>query len=150
MRKLSCTLVASLIGAGLLVAAPSASAEMPSGMEIADRGDFPGTWGMACANHYMEGHRTAKVCWDFEDENFWVKDDERDGYSAVASWSIPAEVPALSASGYCRNKSGNGTWRYCHVRNSDNGVIVFGAGVYDGNARDKWPARFQDWTRETL
>jgi hypothetical protein len=149
MRKLSRTLLASLVGAGLLVSATPASAEMPSGMVIGRAAGSPPS-GLACASHYMEGHRTAKVCWDIEDDNFWVKDDERDGYSAVASWSIPAEVPTLSASGYCRNKSGNGTWRKCHVRNSSNGIMVFGAGVYDGNGRDKWPARFQDWTRETL
>jgi hypothetical protein len=150
MRKLTCTVLASLIGAGLLFTAAPASAEMPSGMEIAHRGSFPGTWGMACASHHMDGRMTAKVCWDIEDDNLWVRDDERDGYSAVASWSIPNDNPVFSASGYCRNKSGNGTWRYCHVANGDNGLIVFGAGVYDGNGRDKWPARFQDWTKETL
>jgi hypothetical protein len=149
VRKLTSALLATLFGVGLLAAAPPGSAEMPSGMVIGRAGGSPPS-GMACASHHMDGHRTAKVCWDFEDENFWVKDDERDGYSAVVSWSIPAEVPSLSVSGYCRNKSGNGTWRYCNVRNGDNGVIVFGAGVYDGDRRDKWPARFQDWTRETL
>lgn len=142
-------MLASLIGACLVVAASPASAAMPSRMVIGHSGGSPPS-GLACASHYMHGHRDAKVCWDIQDDNFWVRDYERDGYSAVASWSIPAEIPSLSVSGYCRNKSGNGTWRYCHVRNGDNGVIVFGAGVYDGNRRDKWPSRFQDWTRETL
>jgi hypothetical protein len=151
MRKLSRTLLASLIGAGLLVAVPSASADMPSGMEIGlGPAKFPGSDGMKCTSHYMDGHRDSRVCWDGDNDRFWVKDDERDGYSAVASWSIPAESPAFSTSGYCRNKEKAHHWAFCQVENGGGGQIVFGAGVYDGNGENKWPSRFQGWTRDAL
>jgi hypothetical protein len=112
---------------------------------------------VACTHHRMDGERTASVCYDSFNtlggfnNGFWVKDEARDGYSAVASWNIPAaDGRPNPASGYCRNKSGNGTWRWCTVAIGGEGRVGFAAGVYDGDARDKWPARFQNWTWEDL
>jgi hypothetical protein len=147
MKKLSSTLLASLIGAGVLVAAPSASADMPSNMEIGiGPVKFPGSDGMMCASHHMRDHRDSRVCWDRENDRFYVKDDERDGYSAVASWSIPGK-----ASGYCRNKEKAGHWAICNLTPSPADTeIIFAAGVYDGNGETHWPSRFQDWTDAVL
>jgi hypothetical protein len=145
MRKIASTLFASLVGAGLLVAAPSASA-MPSNMEIgigpvkAPRGPA-----LVCASHYLHHHRDAKVCWDSSNDRFYVGDAERDGYSAVASWSIPGR-----ASGYCRNMEKAGHWAICDLTPSPADTeIIFGAGVYDGSA-PHWPSRFQGWTSGVL
>jgi hypothetical protein len=146
MRKLSTTLLASLIGAGLVVAAAPASADMPSNMEIGiGPVKFPGSDGMICASHHMRGERDSRVCWDSENDRFYVKDAEKDGYSAVASWSIPGK-----ASGYCRNKERAGRWAICSLTPSPADTeIVFGAGVYDAT-EPHWPSRFQGWTRAAL
>ena len=146
MKKLSGALLASAIGAGLLVAVPSATADMPDNMVIADGPvKFPGSDGLMCISHYMHGARDARVCWDRENDRFYVKDDERDGYSAVASWSIPSK-----AAGYCRNKEKAGHWAICQVQTAgQDGQIVFGAGVWDATA-PHWPSHFQQWTRDTL
>lgn len=146
MKKLRNAMLGSMIGAGVLAAAPAATADMPSNMEIGlGPVEFPGSDGMTCASHHMKGARTARVCWDGENDRFYVKDDEKDGYSAVASWSIPGK-----ASGYCRNKEGNRRWALCQVGHSPADTeIVFGAGVYDAT-EPHWPSRFQGWTRDTL
>ena len=152
MKKLSSAILASLIGAGLLVAASPAAAAMPDGMTVATKQKFPGSDGMACTHQTLHGERTATVCYEGYNtlagyqNGFWVKDEHRDGYSAVASWSIPAAQGRPNpASGYCRNRSGDGTWAWCTLFISGQGRIGFGAGVYDGNGTERWPARFQGW-----
>jgi hypothetical protein len=157
MGKLRTTALASLLAAGLLLAAGQAAAGMPSNMVVGVKDHFPGTGGMACTHMSLRGERRSTVCYDSFNtlggfnNGFWVKDEARDGYSAVASWSIPAaDGRPNPASGYCRNKSGDGTWRWCTVAIGGEGRIGFGAGVYDGNGKDKWPARFQGWEWEGL
>jgi hypothetical protein len=145
VRKLS-SILAALIAAGLLVAGLSASAGdgMPPGMEVADPADFAGSAGMVCTRQKVDGAVTSRACWDPGTQRMWVKDDEPDGYSGVASWSIPA----FAVSGYCRNKLEAGSWGYCQYAFRDfveDGQILFGAGVYNDDGRDKWPARLTGW-----
>jgi hypothetical protein len=146
VRKLS-PVLAALIAVGLLVAAGlsvSAEDDMPPGMEVADPADFVGSAGMVCTRQKVDGAVTSRACWDAGMQRMWVKDDARDGYSGVASWSIPA----FAVSGYCQNKLEAGNWGYCQYAFRDfveNGQILFGAGVYNGDGRDQWPARLAGW-----
>src|SRR3954463_7771911 len=144
MKKLSSAIFALLVGAGLLVAASPAAAEMPDGMVVATKQKFPGSDGMQCTHQTLRGERRATVCYDGYNtiagyqNGFWVKDEANDGYSAVASWSIPAaDGRPNPVSGYCRNRSGGGSWGWCTVFISGQGKIGFAAGVYDGDGKDK-------------
>jgi hypothetical protein len=111
MRKLGYTLLGSLLGASLLIAAPAA-AKMPPGMIVASKQKFPGSDGMQCTRHTLRGERRATVCYDAfntlggSNNGFWVKDEAPDGYSAVASFTVPAaDGRPNPVSGYCRNRS---------------------------------------------
>jgi hypothetical protein len=154
MRKLPAALLVSAVGASLLVVAPSASAGPRVNMDIADAAEFPGRDGMSCTdNRSSPKGKSAEVCYEPGADRFWVYDAKRDGNSAVALWHLPTEIPTVSASGYCRNRSKFRSWAFCQYEFPGQGRIEFGAGIYDGNSgktEKAFPDRFRGWTSSIL
>lgn len=83
--------------------------------DTAARGTAPVPSEMHCrSNDY------AKVCYQTYGDQFWVRDDNSDGQSAVADWrNYSGDTGALRRKGGCRNALGSGKWARCNKNFAD-------------------------------
>lgn len=100
--------------AGSLLAAPPASAHT---------GEPPYNEALLCfTSTYVDS------CFEFDGDDFWVRDNRADGRSAVVVWST-----SYNRYGSCRNSHGAGKWHECKYDMAENQFLYWDHYVYDGD-----------------